>query len=211
MTLIKCLLSDTTCVVSKSVLVLSLVVASFAAIGSPRAAAAIPPIDGYQVISGIESGVITRQNITAQQQAALLDVIAPADVTVLETRTTTDAPAETATGGACWSTWQRWGQRSSHGNTLYTWWQGLRWCARAGQITSSTVFDRGGETSTPGWSFTGHGGQGSWNLGWEVRQYTQEKFTFGIGWFSYTSTKCGQIRGGASGLFSRRESCGLNP
>jgi hypothetical protein len=128
---------------------------------------------------------------------------APAD---LNATTTPQAAAATT----CWSFWKKWSQKSSAGNTLYTYWMGLNWCGSGGSITSSSVFDRGGETATPGWRYLGHGGSGSRNMGWEVRKYVQENFALGTaGWDVISASRCGQIRGGASGLYSTRQDCDL--
>lgn len=102
----------------------------------------------------------------------------------------------------CWSAYVSYDWKAAAGNTVYTTWQGLNWCSNGSSITSYSVFTRGGETSTPGWSYNGNGGQGSWNVGWEVRQYTQEKFTFGLGtYFGYTTSPCtrfGVVRPGCT-------------
>lgn len=199
---------------------------TFAAIGSAvaQAAPAQPtgPAHGLAVLRTVlaspdQGAALSR--LSGADRAAFDAVTVPRNVVLLESRGTPaaiDAVSPNASNVAlaaisgCWSAWQRWGAHAAAGNTLYTWWLGLRWCGSNGTITSYSVFDRGGESSTPGWTFSGNGGAGSWNVGWEARQYIQERFTFGVGWFSYTNTDCGQIRGGATGLYSYRASCGLN-
>lgn len=109
----------------------------------------------------------------------------------------------------CWSAYVLYDWKAAAGNTVYTTWQGLDWCSNGSSITSWHVYVRGGETSTPGWSYEGNNGQGSNNVGWEVRQYTEQKFTFGIGQYGYSTSPCTQIRGGATGLYSTQASCNL--
>lgn len=46
-------------------------------------------------------------------------------------------------------------------------------------------------------------------MGWEIRSYTKEKFSFGVGDFGYSTSECGQIRGG-NGRYSVQASCGLS-
>jgi len=201
------------------------------AIASPAANATTstgPIATGLAALAKVQSGAITADSITARQRHEIDAVTLPTGVTeetpIVHAISSTD-PAligastadvahtntvlNSATSG-CWSMWIRWRATATAGNTLFTWWLGLAWCSSGGQISSYHVFDRGGESSTPGWSFVGNGGAGSWNVGWEVRQYVQERFSFGIGWFSYTDTRCGQIRGGATVLYSASASCGLN-
>lgn len=112
--------------------------------------------------------------------------------------------------GGCWNAYAHYGWKAAAGNTVYTAWQTLGWCSNGSNVTSYWIINRGGETSTPGWSYQGDNGQGAWNVGWEVRQYTQEKFTFGIGSYGYSTSPCVQVRGGATGLYSSQASCSLN-
>jgi hypothetical protein len=130
---------------------------------------------------------------------------------VTESVETTTVPASSITlaaVGGCWSTYQTWKSVGALGNVIYTWWQGFQWCGSGGSVTTHSVYVRGGETATPGWSYDGHGGSGGRNMGWEYRQYTQEKFSFFK--FATQQTKCAQIRGGATGLFSARGNCDLS-
>ncbi|MFI9719635.1 hypothetical protein ACIHFE_08255 [Streptomyces sp. NPDC052396] len=142
--------------------------------------------------------------LSAADKAAFDGVEKPVSVN----RTVRTAAIRPMSGG-CWDEWVRYDFRAAAGNTVYTAWQGLNWCSNGSGITGYHVYDRGGETSTPGWSFQGDNGQGSRNVGWEVRQYTKEKFTFGIGSYGYSANTCVQIRGGATGLYSSSASCSL--
>lgn len=131
------------------------------------------------------------------------------DVAATDKLRSTLGTSDDVSAAACWTAHATFKDRARAGNVLYTWWQGLSWCASGGNVTSYYVYDRGGETSTPGWSYIGNGGSGSVNLGWEARQYTQEKFRFATQWVGFTRTKCAQIRGGATGLYSRLASCNI--
>lgn len=116
----------------------------------------------------------------------------------------------TAATSSCWTAWAYFDKNAIAGNTVYSWWQTLTWCSTNGTtITSHTVVDRGGETSSPGWSYTGHGLANNAIVGNQIRQYTQEKFTFSVAWTSFTSTECAQIRGTATGTPSVLNSCSL--
>jgi hypothetical protein len=154
------------------------------------------PTEAYQALSETE-----RQTL---EQATR-----PVRMVTLETRGKMPTQANVEAAAGCWRAVARFAWKAAAGNTLYTAWQGLHWCSRNSRITSYYVFDRGGETATPGWSYDGPGGQAANNVGWEVRQYTQEKFKFSLGPINFTNTRCIQVRGGATGLYSSRESCNL--
>lgn len=94
------------------------------------------------------------------------DVVVPVDTAVVETPPGVDVAATklartdqtvAAAAATCWSAHKTYKDYATAGNVLYTWWQGLEWCGSGGSITSWRVYDRGGETSTPGWNYTGHG------------------------------------------------------
>lgn len=153
------------------------------------------PTEAYQALSETERQMLDR----ATQ---------PVRTELVETRGRMPTQADVEPDG-CWRAYARYAAKGAFGNTIYTWWQGLYWCGANSRITSYRVIDRGGETSTPGWSYEGRGGQGTLNVGWEVRSYTQEKFRFRAGPIDYTQTRCAQVRGGATGLYSERSSCNL--
>lgn len=142
-------------------------------------------------------------------------------VTNDESRTTQVAPSPADLQAAikhgatssvsCWDVWNRWAGRNMVGGALVTWWQGLRWCGDGTKVTSYNVYDRGGETSTPGWHYEGHSGDPAYRyLGWEVRAITREKFRLSLGpWDPQNPILCGQNRGGASGASSNSQSCSM--
>lgn len=180
------------------------------ATGASGAAAAPSPAQGLQLAAGVASAAspaAAYKALTPAQHAVMDAAVMPVKVELARTGLQPSAIRLAQSG--CWDAYARYNYKAAAGNTVYTAWQGLTWCGSGGRITSYHVFDRGGETSTPGWSYTGHGGSGSRNVGWEVRQYTQEKFTFGIGQYGFTQTRCLQVRGGATGLYSTRSDCVL--
>jgi hypothetical protein len=201
--------------------VVGLAGATLGVIGAPAASAAPAPTGvsiAKQVLAAANPAAAYNK-LTAGQKAAYGSAEKPVSVTAQVTdlrKTSGSAASPLATGSAvsplvsgCWSAYVLYDWKAAAGNTVYTTWQGLDWCAN-GSISSWHVFVRGGETSTPGWSYDGPHGAGSYNVGWEVRQYTQEKFTFGAGqYFGYSTTPCTQIRGGATGLYSTRATCNL--
>lgn len=151
------------------------------------------------------------KNLSPEKRRAFDSVTLPIEtkVTVSKIEAAPGRGNFSTLASGCWNAYVNYDWNAAAGNTVYTTWQGLGWCSNGSSVTSYWVFDRGGETSTPGWSYQGHGGQGSWNVGWEVRQYTQERFTFAVGAYGFTQTPCTQLRGGATGLYSHQSTCNL--
>jgi hypothetical protein len=130
--------------------------------------------------------------LSEAQQKAVVDVLVPVVDEEIEARTTVeyvalqpsasaDAISSAAVAGeTCWNNWHKRRAKALAGNVIGTYWQGLRVCAKNGKITSGRVYDRGGETSTPGWSYRGKTGSGEKNYGDEYRAWTQEKFVLSI-------------------------------
>lgn len=197
-------------------IVLFAIACGFAAI-SGSASAAPPPVQsapryGLQLAEKVASSTnpdAAYNALSAGQKTALNAATRPVKAVLVASSGTLPSGAHQAAAG-CYGAYGRFDWRAAAGNTVYTTWQGLHWCSNGSSVTSFYVFDRGGETSTPGWSYQGNGGAGSWNVSWEVRQYTQQKFTFGIGAYGYSTTPCTQVRGGATGLYSSRASCNLS-
>lgn len=90
-------------------------------------------------------------------------------------------------------------------------WQAAEWVTQNGQVVSWQRTERGGQGLVFGHNYTGTGGDGSRNVGWEFRSYTQENFTFGISFLGVGSsfTGCIQLRGG-QGEYSFMANCDLN-
>lgn len=108
-----------------------------------------------------------------------------------------------ALAGGCWSKYQytEWWDLGLH--TGDTWMQ-ANWCASSSSITSYSLSNRGGQ-GYKGISYVGLGSTYVSNLGWEVRQAQQFKFT--VVWA--TAQPCMQIRGGKTGQYSYRSTCNL--
>jgi len=178
----------------------------FTMIGTQAASASTAPAAGSgaaiaEQVLDAANPVAAYNALTDAQKAAYGSAEEPVSVTAQV------ANVSPAVAG-CWDAYVLYDWKAAAGNTVYTTWQGLNWCAN-GSITKWHVYVRGGETSTPGWSYEGNDGQGARNVGWEVRQYTQQKFTFGIGQYGYSTSPCTQIRGGHTGLYATQASCNL--
>lgn len=105
-----------------------------------------------------------------------------------------------ATSG-CWyhyyyTNWTLWGM-----NTASSWMQ-LNWCGSGGRVTSYSVSNVGGAATVL--AYNGNG-TSKLSVGWEARAVTTHNFSFWLG----SITKCMQIRGGATGLYSRSVSCSM--
>ncbi len=173
-------------------------------------AQAAPALDGMalskQVASASDPGRAYTA-LSAAQLAAVKDVNDPVSETA-ETSGISEIPkdkGEVATA-RCYTARVTYKAKAAAGNVIYTYWQRLNWCHNGSKVTSWKVAERGGETSTPLWSYEGHAGKGSHNVGWEIRSWTQERFKYGFGPVSSTQTPCVQIRGG-KGLYSYQKSC----
>lgn len=166
-----------------------------------------------QATSGPDGRALSEQMAAAPDLAAAMAVLSPAEkaavleyntpvTEVVEAGEITEDQSQSTLAAGCYSQHVVGKSKAGGGNVLYTWWQRLNWCHNGSKVTSWKVTDRGGETSTPLWSYSGHQSQGSYNAVWEIRSYTQERFTYWAG----TKTPCLQIRGG-NGLYSSRQSC----
>ena len=87
-------------------------------------------------------------------------------------------------------------------------WMTLNWCGSGGRVTRWSRGATGGSSSVAGLSYRGVTGRGALHVGWEVRAYTQFLFSAGLG-VTIDTTPCQQIRGGAGGLYSQRDTCDL--
>ncbi len=70
------------------------------------------------------------------------------------------------------------------------------------RITGSSITNVGGSASVI--AYAGHS-KSKRDVGWEVRGVTTHRYTFSI----VSATACMQVRGGASGLYSRSIRCSL--
>lgn len=87
-------------------------------------------------------------------------------------------------------------------------WMTLNWCSDGRRVTRWSRGATGGSSSVAGLSYRGIFGRGALHVGWEVRAYTQFRFSAGLG-VTIDTTPCQQIRGGAGGLYSQRDTCDL--
>jgi len=152
-------------------------------------------------------------SLTPAQQTTLQNYETPG-ATLTRTTNVTPAPPE-VTGGkvvaTCWTGIATFEKENLVGKTIYTWWQTLRWCTKNHiSVSSYVVLDQGGETSTPGWSYGGHGLSGKLISGNQARSYTTEKFNFNVLWTSFSNTVCAQIRASGNGSVTYMDSCNLS-
>lgn len=144
------------------------------------------------------------------REAGTLPAVTRAAIRVRRVPSAAGALTTSATRQRCWSGRAHLESESLAGTTVYSWWQTLRWCSRDGRrISAWRLLDRGGETSTPGWSYAGTGRSGQAVTAGVLRSYTQERFSFSVLWTSYTSTPCAQIRATAQGRATISTACGL--
>mgnify|MGYP001217221919 CR=1 FL=1 len=144
------------------------------------------------------------------QAGSALPAVTRARLVVRPVAPTSASLTRSAAGQRCWSGRAHFESASLAGTTVYSWWQTVRWCSRDGRrISAWRLIDRGGETSTPGWSYAGAGRRGHLLAAGVLRSYTQERFTFSVLWTSYTSTPCAQIRATATGRATVSTACGL--
>lgn len=87
-------------------------------------------------------------------------------------------------------------------------WMTLTWCGDGRRVTRWSRGATGGSSSVAGLTYRGIFGRGALHVGWEVRAYTQFRFSAGLG-VTIDTTPCQQIRGGAGGLYSQRDTCDL--
>lgn len=84
-------------------------------------------------------------------------------------------------------------------------WMTAHWCSNGSKITSYRLSGQGG-VGYKGITYTGLGSRSTRDMGWEVRQAQQFKFTLWL----LGAMPCMQIRGGATGKYSSQGSCNLS-
>jgi hypothetical protein len=137
----------------------------------------------------------------------------PSVTTTLDGNTpaiTPDAAAAAKFNG-CFSVHATGGRKALFGNTLYTFWQTTKVCAKGGKVTSVAVTSAGGETSTPGWRIAHAPTTSKLNVGWEGRGLAAYHFVLGAGpWDIQHPSDCIQLRLNADGKhFRAMSSCDL--
>ncbi len=83
-------------------------------------------------------------------------------------------------------------------------WMTAHWCSNGTKITSYRLSGQGGQ-GYKGITYSGLGSRTTKDVGWEVRQAQQFKFSIWI----LGAQPCMQIRGGATGKYSSKGSCDL--
>ncbi len=171
----------------------------------PQLAAYLETLDPAEREQFIETQLPETVDVTVGSQL-------PADSTalasVLASRVAGRSVTPMATG--CWSQRWTWAPKAAAGNTLYTYYHVGRWCSSGSSVTSATIADYGGETSTPGWSYEGMIGSGKGVVSNEGRSYTRHKFELSVGsWVVQTKTPCGRVKGKSSGSSSADATCGI--
>ena len=131
-----------------------------------------------------------------------------------ENRATENRGAENliAAYTGCWTRSQTNKRKALLGNTLYTYWQTTRVCARNGRVISVAVTNADGETSTPGWRIVRNPVKSHKSVGWEGRGLARYYFVLGAGGVDIQHpSDCIQLRLNADGRHYRpMSSCNLD-
>ena len=148
---------------------------------------------------------IIEDNLVADVATVEVTALSPAEAELVGLKypkTKGSGPnAAAAAAAGCWShyyytDWSLLGTRPAAS------WMQLNWCGSNGKITDSSFSNVGGNST--GSSYDGNT-RGKTNVGWEVRGVTTHTFSF----YLVSVTKCMQVRGGATGLYSRSVSCSV--
>jgi hypothetical protein len=112
----------------------------------------------------------------------------------------------------CWALNQTYERKALLRNTLYTYWQTTKVCARNGRVTSVAVTNADGETSTPGWRIARDPRKSAKSVGWEGRGLARYYFVLGAGGIDVQQpSDCIQQRLNANGRDHRSmKSCNLD-
>lgn len=163
----------------------------------PQAAfAALPAYQQDEVAELIEANLVAGETRT---ETAALTAAQAAAVGLQD-----QPPASRAAAAAakrCWYYyyyvgWTLWGMEAANS------WMQLNWCGSNSKIVSSSITNVGGAATLI--SYDGHT-KSKRDVGWEVRGLTTHKFSF----MMVSVTKCMQVRGGATGLYSKSVKCSL--
>jgi hypothetical protein len=123
-------------------------------------------------------------------------------------RVTGETIAPLATG--CWAGRVNDKYKAAAGNTVFTFYHVGQWCASGSTVTSASVADAGGETSTPGWRYEGVINKSAGVVSSQGRSYSQVKFVLGAGgWDIQTATPCTRVKGAAAGTYTWDTTCGI--
>ena len=162
------------------------------------------PAAGFAALSPAqhkEAARLIEDNLVVSEEVSSIASLTGLEASAAGQQTST-ASLATAAATQCWShyyyaTWTLWSLHVANS------WMQLNWCGSGGRITSYSVTNVGGAAT--GLRYDGHS-QATRNVDWEVRGLTTHTFSL---WLP-SVTKCMQIRGGATGLYSRSISCDMS-
>ncbi|MFD6756438.1 hypothetical protein [Micromonospora gifhornensis] len=113
-----------------------------------------------------------------------------------------------ATG--CWYGRTRDGAQAAAGNTLYTFWTNIYWCASGSTVTSVRIHEADGETKTIGWRYDGVKSSGAQVISNQGRGWAKHRFILGVGgWDVSHPEHCLRAKGTASGTASGDRVCSV--
>jgi hypothetical protein len=142
--------------------------------------------------------------LSPAEREKLRAVMTPGPAEIVEEKIVGAPPTTLRAFNGCWAVHATARRKAAAGNTLYTYWQTTRVCARKGKVTNISVYEAGGETSTPGWRIDKKPDRSVRNVGWEGRGLALYHFVLGAGpWDIQTPTDCLQLRLNADGRHHR--------
>ena len=147
--------------------------------------------------------------LSSEEKAEFDSLTKPAGDPTVNTTVTGGAPAitpdvATAKFTGCWGMHATGGAKALAGNTLYTFWQDTGVCVKNGKVTSVSITNAHGETSTPGWRIAHAPTTSKLNAGWEGRGLAEYHFVLGAGpWDIQHPSDCLQLRLNADGKHHR--------
>lgn len=194
--------------------------------GSTAAHAASPTADG-QIPEGM---VITPQiqeyldTLPAAERTKFVNTVLPAtyhEATTLQVPVDATARASVllarlagtqvmALASGCWAGRVDESYTAVAGNTVFTFYHVGGWCVSGSTVTSASVLDAGGETSTPGWRYEGVINRSAGVVSNQGRSYSQVKFVLGVGgWDIQTPTPCTRVFGLSNATYTWDTACGI--
>lgn len=186
-------------------LLVVMLVALFAVVGQGNAYAADDP--GTEVLRSVvtaKSPAEAWQRLTPQERRLAHAAVAKnLKVTRDNVKSGGSPSLSPMVVSGCWYDYE-YSNITLFGISIGSIWMQLNWCGRNGSITSYSV-DPYGCSGKNGFSCSASS-PSIRNVGWEVRAAVSYAFTTFQG---LSSSVCGQIRGGATGLYSTRMSCDL--
>lgn len=172
---------------------------------APEVEEYLDTLDPQERAEFVETMLPATSSLTYGQQRPA-DAAAVASLNVASARGLAVSPR--ATG--CWTMRANGSAKAAAGNTLYTFYHVGYWCASGNTVTSARVQDRGGETSTPGWSWAGAIGGNAGVVSNQGRSYSQVSFVLKVGFVQVQNpTPCARVNGNANATASSSSTCGI--